>query len=204
MTAWWRGPFAQPAGSAAIALVVFVGLGCDRAGPASPRARPGMTLTLTSTAIAPGRRIPTRYTGDGENISPPLSWSGLPDGTVELALIVDDPDAPTTVPWVHWVIYAMPASLRRLPAGIAAVPVLAEPLAPACLAGARQGRNSWSAVGYRGPAPPRGRGVHHYHFRLYALDAKLDLKPAAEKNTLLAAMAGHVLATGELVGTYER
>jgi Raf kinase inhibitor-like YbhB/YbcL family protein len=160
-----------------------------------------MSFPINSPAFAAGKRIPVRHTGDGDDVSPPLSWSGVPDGTREFALICDDPDAPTDEPWVHWVIYGIPGETRALPEGVPPDRQLESPVA------AVQGKNSWSSgrtVGYRGPAPPKGHGTHHYHFKLYALDAKLALKPGAEKAALLKAMAGHVLAEGELIGTYER
>ena len=159
-----------------------------------------MSISMTSPAFESGQRIPREHTGDGEDLSPPLDWSGLPSGTRQLALICDDPDAPTAEPWVHWVIYHLQGELTGLPAGV-------PPISPKDLAGALQGRNSWSSgrtIGYRGPAPPPGHGVHHYHFRLYAIDADLSLKPGLDKASLLKAIGGHVLAQGELVGTYER
>lgn len=159
-----------------------------------------MSIQLTSTAFNNGERIPARHTADGEDLSPPLAWSRAPEGTRQWALICDDPDAPTREPWVHWVIYAIPADTRQLPEGVPNREELDSP------PGARQGRNSWSSgttIGYRGPDPPSGHGVHHYHFRLYALDAELDLPPGLTKNELLKAIQGHVLAAGELVGTYE-
>lgn len=112
----------------------------------------------------------------------------MPEGTRELALICDDPDAPSAEPWVHWLLYALPADSDGLAAGESG--------------GGVEGVNGWSRSGYRGPMPPRGHGVHHYHF--YALDAPLDLGARASKVQLLRAMEGHVLACGELVGTYER
>jgi Raf kinase inhibitor-like YbhB/YbcL family protein len=157
-----------------------------------------MSMKMTSTAFADGATIPARHTGDGQDVSPPLQWSDLPAGTVELALICDDPDAPRPQPWVHWVIYKVPASATGLPEGVPPSEQLASP------AGAMQGLNTWPAVGYRGPAPPRGHGVHHYHFRLYALDQALELQPRLTKEQLLKAMKGHVLAEAELVGTYQR
>ncbi len=155
-------------------------------------------LTVTSTAFAEGQAIPRQYTGDGRNISPALAWPEAPAGTKEWALIVDDPDAPRSEPWVHWLIYSIPAHLKGLPEDVSKAERVAVP------AGCTQGRNSWGRVGYGGPEPPRGHGVHHYHFKLYALDTNLKLPPQAEKQALLAAMKGHVLAEGELVGTYER
>jgi hypothetical protein len=157
-----------------------------------------MTITMKSEVFESGRRIPTRHTGDGQDLSPPLSWSAVPEGTKELALIVDDPDAPTREPWVHWVLYKIPADATALAEGIPSKPTLTDPK------GAIQGKNTGNQIGYKGPAPPPGHGTHHYYFRLYALDAELDLQPGIDKNALLKSMAGHILAEGELVGTYER
>ena len=160
-----------------------------------------MTIKIQCDAIAAGESIPRRYTGEGEDLSPPLSWTTLPEGTRELALICDDPDAPTPEPWVHWVLYKIPMSAGGLPEGLPAQAILEAP------AGSCQGRNSWTSgrtIGYRGPMPPPKHGVHHYHFRLYALDTTLALEPGADKKRLLQAMQGHTLARGELVGTYER
>ena len=156
-----------------------------------------MNLTVNSTAFANKETIPQRFTGDGEDVSPVLSWSGLPDGTKELALICDDPDAPTPQPWVHWVIYKIPANVSGLPEKVPTTDRLSDP------AGALQGKNSWGGIGYRGPAPPPG-SVHHYLFKLYALDTELDTPAGLTKEDLLAAMAGHILAQGKLVGTYQR
>lgn len=157
-----------------------------------------MSLVIRCQAFESGAAIPRRYTGDGEDLSPPLSWSGLPPETRELAMIVDDPDAPTPEPWVHWVIYKIPASVGQISEGVHARP---NPTFPT---GSLQGKNSWGSVGYRGPAPPRGHGVHRYFFKLYALDAALDLTPGLDKPGLLKAMSGHILAHGELLGTYQR
>jgi Raf kinase inhibitor-like YbhB/YbcL family protein len=159
-----------------------------------------MSLHLTSPAFAAGQPIPRRHTGDGEDLSPPLSWSGLPVGTRELALIVDDPDAPTPEPWVHWLIYKIPAteSEGSLSEGIVPTSQLQDP------AGACQGLNSWNTAGYRGPLPPRGHGSHRYQFRLYALDRRLTLGPNLDKARLLAAIKPHLLGQAELTGIYER
>ena len=113
-------------------------------------------------------------------------------------MIVDDPDAPTAQPWVHWVIYKIAPEVEGLAEGIPADAELSSP------AGALQGKNTAGEIGYHGPMPPPGHGVHHYHFKLYALDKQLDLKAGANKQELLAAMEGHILAEGELVGTYQR
>jgi Raf kinase inhibitor-like YbhB/YbcL family protein len=157
-----------------------------------------MSLILRSPAFSNGDPIPRRYSGDGEDLSPPLSWTGLPPRAVRLALIVDDPDAPTSRPWVHWVIYNLPADEQGLVEGI---PPVAKPPSPA---GALQGKNSWGSVGYRGPAPPKGHGIHRYIFRLVALDGALDLPEGLDKDALLAAIRGHILTESELTGTYHR
>lgn len=157
-----------------------------------------MSISITSSAFAEGARIPQQYTGDGIDISPPLSWQGVPGRARELALICDDPDAPTSEPWVHWVLYKIPVALGELPEGVSTAE---KPLAPA---GSMQGTNSWKAIGYRGPAPPHGHGTHHYHFKLYALDGELNVKPGLDKKELLKALMKHVVGEGELVGTYER
>ncbi len=159
-------------------------------------------MRLSSTAFKSGQAIAKKHTGDGEDVSPTLTWDDPPAGTRSFALICDDPDAPSQQPWVHWVIYAMDANVRSLPEGIpAGKATITKPFA------AKQGRNSWGSgvtIGYRGPQPPPGHGTHHYHFRLYALDTQLDLEAGATKDQLLAAIKGHVVGEGELVGTYER
>ena len=149
-----------------------------------------MTMALTSAAFAPGGVIPKRHTGEGANVSPALSWTGLPKGTRELALICDDPDAPTPKPWVHWVLYGIPTSLAGLKEGHSRAGL--------------EGPNDSGGVGYTGPMPPNGHGVHRYFFRLYALDATLNNAPGWSKERLLAEIEGHVLETAELMGTYER
>ncbi|MGB2986654.1 MAG: YbhB/YbcL family Raf kinase inhibitor-like protein [Phycisphaerae bacterium] len=188
---WWAG----------VASLVLIG--CKPASEA-PRNIPDqtggtpMSLTIQSSAFANNAVIPARFTGDGEDVSPPLTWSGVPDGAKELALIMDDPDAPTPEPWVHWVIYKIPVDTSGLAASVAKTATLAAP------AGALQGKNSFGNIGYGGPAPPRGHGVHHYHFKLYALDTAMNLSSSLSKTQLLSAMKGHILAEGELVGTYQR
>jgi Raf kinase inhibitor-like YbhB/YbcL family protein len=160
-----------------------------------------MAIQLTSTAFADGAPIPRKYTGEGDDVSPALAWSGLPPDTQELALVCDDPDAPTPEPWVHWVIYKIPADATRLPEGVSKTATLKTP------PGALQGKNSWPAgqtVGYRGPMPPPGHGRHRYFFKLYALRSKLTVQPGLSKKQLLAAMAGQILGEGQLMGTYQR
>lgn len=154
-------------------------------------------MQLHSDAFANGQPIPIQFTRDGANLSPALRWSDLPAGTVELALIVDDPDAPTPEPFVHWVAYKIDPAAGGLPEGVRQQPVPGGPIGA-------QGKNDFPGLGYDGPEPPRGHGTHHYHFRLYALDKKMDLPPELDKKAVLAAMSGHLLAEAELVGTYER
>ncbi|MBP8973958.1 MAG: YbhB/YbcL family Raf kinase inhibitor-like protein [Anaerolineae bacterium] len=152
-----------------------------------------MTLELTSTAFSEGQPIPARYTCAGEDISLPLAWRGAPPGTQSFALIMDDPDAPGRT-WVHWVVFNLPASATGLPAAIRSDGDLP--------GGALHGQNSWRRNDYGGPCPPSG--THRYFFKLYALDAMLDLSPGATKQQVLDALAGHVLAEGQLMGTYKK
>lgn len=160
-----------------------------------------MTLHVTSPAFVQGHPIPKKHTGEGADLSPPLAWTGVPEDTKELVLICDDPDAPTDEPWVHWVIYKIPAGTKGLPEGIPRKPKLKEPH------GAEQGKNSWppaEAIGYRGPMPPAGHGVHHYYFKLYALGAPIDAEPGLNKKAIIEKISDLILAEGVLMGTYER
>ncbi len=150
-----------------------------------------------SPAFSQGGPIPTAHTCDGANASPPLSWTGTPDGTAALVLIVDDPDAPIGT-WLHWVLYDLPANATALPAD---VPATEEQLPT--LGGARQGPNDFGRMGYGGPCPPRG-SAHRYFFKLYALDRATGLPAAAAKAVVEKAMEGHVLASAELMGRYTR
>jgi Raf kinase inhibitor-like YbhB/YbcL family protein len=154
-----------------------------------------MSLTLASSAFRAGAPIPVPYTCDGADRSPPLAWSGAPARTAAFALIADDPDAPGGT-WVHWVLYDLPSQTSALGENVPKLERLPE-------VGGVQGRNDFRAVGYGGPCPPPGP-AHHYHFTLYALDRVLGLKPGATKKDVERAMAGKVLASAELVGTYAR
>lgn len=156
------------------------------------------SFTLSSKSFADNQPIPARFTGDGEDLSPALYWEGAPAGVKQFALIVDDPDAPTPTPWVHWVIYGIPASVSELNEGVTRSPELKD------IGGIKQGKNSWNTVGYRGPAPPRGHGVHRYVFHLYALKNELNLKPALAKESLLREISGSVIGETKLIGTYKR
>jgi len=153
------------------------------------------TFHLSSDAFLSGDMIPIRHTCEGRDLSPPLTWGDPPEGTRSFALVCEDPDAPRGI-WVHWVLFNLPAQVRGLPQGVEPDPELAD--------GSRQGRNDFGRLGYGGPCPPPGRGPHRYYFRLYALDTLLALPPGATRADLLAAMDGHVLASAELMGRFER
>jgi len=156
-----------------------------------------MTLTLTSPSFGNGTEIPRRHTCEGEDLSPPLAWSGVPEGALSLAIVVDDPDAPDPaaprMTWVHWVLYNIPPEADGL----------AVRVAPNVLpSGTLQGLNDWKRTGYGGPAPPIGR--HRYFHKLYALDTVLPDLEVPAKAELEKAMHAHVLAKFELIGTYEK
>ena len=153
-----------------------------------------MPMQLTSPTFTNGNPIPVRYTCDGEDLSPPLAWSGAPPGTRSFALLCDDPDAPAGT-WHHWAVFDVPANVSSIDEGM-----------PREVAGAiRQALNDFSRFGYGGPCPPRGHGLHHYHFRLLALDvASLGLTGRVRCKEVERAGRPHVLATAELVGTFSR
>jgi Raf kinase inhibitor-like YbhB/YbcL family protein len=152
-----------------------------------------MSIIIESPAFKQGDFIPSRYTCDGEDISPALKWTNVPEGTKSLALICDDPDAPIG-DWVHWVLYNIPPETKELKENIPPDKILKD--------GSIHGLNDWKRYGYGGPCPPSG--VHRYFFKLYALDTKLNLAPGATKRQLLEAMKGHIIAQGELMGKYQR
>jgi Raf kinase inhibitor-like YbhB/YbcL family protein len=153
-----------------------------------------MTIELTSTAFRQGEAIPRDYTGDGRNVSPPLAWREPPAGTRSFALVCEDPDAPRGT-FTHWVLFNLPAESRDLSEGVPAQATLPN--------GAAQGVSDFGKVGYGGPAPPAGK-PHRYFFKLFALDRQLDLPAGATRPQVLAATKGHVLAEGQLMGTYAR
>lgn len=175
-------------------------LGCEAPPPPAASLAPkieGSSMKLASPSFEDQGGIPKRQTCEGEDLSPPLEWSGVPAGAKSLALIVDDPDAPDPAKpqrvWAHWILYNLPPSDGKL----------AEGVAPADLPGGTlPGRNDWKAAGYRGPCPPVGR--HRYVFKLYALDAALPDLREPSKADLERAMSGHVLAVAELVGLYQK
>jgi len=152
-----------------------------------------MDIKITSSAFQDGGLIPAKYTCDGADVSPPLQWDTVPEGTKSIALICDDPDAPMGT-FVHWVIFGLPAETRQL-----AEKVPADKTLPS---GARQGTSDFGRVGYGGPCPPSG--THRYFFKIYALDTKVDLPAGARKSDLLKAMQGHILSQGQLIGKYKR
>jgi Raf kinase inhibitor-like YbhB/YbcL family protein len=152
-------------------------------------------IDVTSAAFRDGARIPGAYAGsDGR--SPPLRFEPLPDGTREVVVLCEDPDAPLPRPFVHWIVFGLPATARELPEGL---PPSDAPLGT----GAQQGRNTLRKDGYVGPTPPPGHGVHHYHFQVFALDMRLDVRAPVDRGRLVDAMKGHVIGFGELIGTYE-
>jgi Raf kinase inhibitor-like YbhB/YbcL family protein len=152
------------------------------------------TMQLTSTAFNEGAAIPSKYTCDERDISPPLKWTGAPAEAKTIALIADDPDAPVGT-WVHWVLYDLPATISELPENL--------PKSQYLPGGGKQGLNDFKRLGYGGPCPPPGK-PHRYFFKLYALDTALELKPGATKKDLERAMEKHVLKQGQLMGTYQR
>lgn len=176
-----------------LAGLILLVAACAR-GTVTPAAKgeATMTFTLESTAFTEGGQIPTRFTCDGANASPPLRWEGAPDGTQSFALIVDDPDAPRGT-FTHWVLFDLPASQSSLPEGFRPGDA------------GTSGTNSFGQVGYGGPCPPRGHGPHRYFFTLYALDRPmLGLARGASRDAVAQAIAGHTLAQAHLMGRYER
>jgi Raf kinase inhibitor-like YbhB/YbcL family protein len=152
-----------------------------------------MGIQITSPVFEDGGAIPEKYTCDDLDISPPIEWTDVPEGTKTLAIVCDDPDAPMKT-WIHWIIFNIPGDVTHLPENVPPEKELAN--------GARQGMNDFHKVGYGGPCPPSG--MHRYFFKIYALDTALDLPPGVSKSHLMIAMEGHVLAEAHLMGTYTR
>ena len=170
-------------------FLAFIGVGCGTSSLEPEIENDGaMNIQIRSTGFSDGETIPLLYTCDGHDISPDLSWSGIPDSSQALVLIMDDPDAPGGT-WVHWVLYGLPGDLTELSEGAQGLGV--------------DGVNSWRRPGYGGPCPPLGT-THRYFFKLYALEVELNLKPGATKDEVEKAMFGHILARGQMMGTYER
>jgi Raf kinase inhibitor-like YbhB/YbcL family protein len=158
-----------------------------------PRGGHAMSFALKTTAFSAGGSIPKKYTCDGADVAPALTWDALPAGTQSLALIADDPDAPVGT-WTHWIAWNIPTQ-GGLPEGLEKGETLGD--------GTRQGKNDFKRIGYGGPCPPPGK-PHRYFFKLYALDSKLDLKPGSSRSELENAMKGHILGQAELMGKYGR
>ncbi len=152
-----------------------------------------MEIKITSSAFEEGGLIPAKYTCDGADVSPPLQWDAVPEGTKSIALICDDPDAPMGT-WVHWVLFNLPAEAKELAQNIPAEETLPN--------GAMQGVSDFGRIGYGGPCPPGG--THRYFFKIYALDTEVGLQAGADKRQLLKAMEGHILEQGQLIGKYKR
>jgi Raf kinase inhibitor-like YbhB/YbcL family protein len=152
-----------------------------------------MDIKLTSSAFEEGGMIPSKYTCDGQDISPPLTWDDVPANTESIAVICDDPDAPMGT-WVHWVLFNLPAEKRELAENVPDDETLPD--------GTRQGVTDFGSTDYGGPCPPSG--THRYFFKIYALDIPIDIVSIADKETLLEHMAGHILAEGQLMGKYKR
>jgi hypothetical protein len=150
-------------------------------------------MKITSPAFKEGDMIPKKYTCDGINISPPLQWSSVPEGTKTFAIICDDPDAPMGT-WVHWVLYNLPGNITGLSENVPPVKTLPT--------GAKQGRNDFGKTGYGGPCPPGG--IHRYYFKLYALNDQLQVEDGIAKSGLLNAVKGHILSEAHLMGKYKR
>ena len=177
-------------------MLPFVFCGCEKEEKPSDSVKEEaekMTIKVTSPAFEEGGMIPAKYTSDGENVSPPLNWEGVPEGTKSIALVSDDPDAPMGT-WVHWVMWNIPVDVRELAENVPPDVDLPD--------GSRQGVTDFGSHGYGGPSPPSG--THRYYFKIYALDTKLGVPSSSKKADLLKAMEGHVIAEGQLMGKYKR
>jgi Raf kinase inhibitor-like YbhB/YbcL family protein len=153
----------------------------------------GKAMKLISTAFDEGAMIPEKYTCDDIDISPPLNWSSVPEGTKSFAIICDDPDAPMGT-WVHWVIYNLPANINELSENVPDLDILPN--------GVKQGKNDFGKIGYGGPCPPGG--THRYYFKIYALNEEFNIEAGITKSELLKAIEGHILSEGQLMGRYKR
>jgi hypothetical protein len=181
---------------ALVAVAALLFCGCKKGEEAGEPAEgeKKMDIKITSSAFEDGSSIPAKYTCDGEDISPPLQWEQVPEGTKSIALICDDPDAPGRT-FVHWVLFNLPADAKELAENTPTDETLAN--------GAKQGTNGFGRIGYGGPCPPPG-GPHRYFFKIYALDTEIDLSAGADKSQLIKAMEGHILGEGQIMGKYKR
>jgi len=200
-----REMFAAEAVLASVLAIVLITAGCKSKKEADMPEVKVAAIDISSPAFEHNGRIPVEYTADGDNVSPAIRWGEVPGGTRSIALICEDPDAPTGTggrsarqgkpAFVHWVIFNTPADKRGYPRGVPTSGKLSD--------GSVQGSNDFGKIGYGGPAPPRGP-AHRYFFTVYALDTTLDLQPGATCEQLVDAMQGHILAEGELIGKYSR
>jgi Raf kinase inhibitor-like YbhB/YbcL family protein len=174
-------------------LLLFAGCQ-DKKGTSALDEEGAATMQLSSSAFRDGDTIPKKYTGDGEDMAPQLSWTGAPEGAKSFAVICEDPDAPRGT-WTHWMLFNLPADKRELPEGT--------PTEENLPSGARQGKNDFGNIGYGGPAPPKGK-PHRYFFKVYALDTILDVPAGGGPKQIEPAMRKHILAHGQLIGTYGR
>ena len=182
-------------GASLLVAILFAGAVAPGTQAQSPE-----PIIVQSPTMQTGQMMPRDYAPDGRNLSPPITWDNLPEGTRQIAVICQDHGAGNPPPWVHWIIYNIPGTARGLPEGIpfdAGVPM------PPQVTGAVQGNNGWGLSMYRGPAPPVGN-LHHYHFVVYALDEELNLPPDLNREELLEAIEGHVIGQGDLMPLYER
>jgi Raf kinase inhibitor-like YbhB/YbcL family protein len=177
-----------------MSFVLCAGCGSRQATDEEQLGNPPMSIQLSSTAFLEGETIPKTHTCDGKDTSPPLRWNEPPQGTKSFVLICDDPDAPRGT-WTHWVLFNVPGDARELTEAV--------PTSETLPSGATQGKNDFGKLGYGGPAPPSGK-PHRYYFKLFALDKTLDLSPGTSKDQVIAAMKGHTLAEGQLMGRYQR
>lgn len=174
-----------------LSILIFLigGVACQSGSPsAEVKGEMDMQIIISSSIFSEGGDIPLEYTCDGDDLSPPLAWSGVPVEAQSLVLIVDDPDAPIGT-FVHWVLYDLPSDTKSLPEGVEGV--------------GTEGLNDFRDLGYKGPCPPKGP-AHRYFFKIYALDEPINLKPGATKSEVEEAMQGHILAEGQLIGKYRR
>ncbi len=161
-------------------------------------------FVLKSKAFKNNQKIPAKYSCEGQNVSPQLFWSGIPERTKSFAIICDDPDAPTKEPFVHWVIFNINGDVKDLPENILSKKFFTKKNPNISLRLAKQGANSFGKIGFMGPCPPKGHGVHRYFLKIYALDKVLRLKAGSTKKQLIKAMKGHILAEAKLVGKFRR
>jgi Raf kinase inhibitor-like YbhB/YbcL family protein len=174
---------------------VLVSLVAKKRNTTTSKEEKTVNILITSDAFLEGEAIPTKYTCDGDELSPDLRWSDIPPNTRSLALICEDPDAPSGT-FTHWILFDLPPTVTELPEGVSTAERLTN--------GAVQGQNDFKRIGYGGPCPPPNDSEHRYYFRIYALDTELQLQAGARREDVIPAMVGHALATGHLMGTYKR